>query len=581
MIRNSSMWRLLLLIIAIAGIAAFAFAAQVEKDTYMAGFHQANGVSCVDCHEKNFVMDDSETVVNKKCVECHGSMSDMAKVTAKDELNPHKSHLGEINCSTCHKGHEQSKAYCNNCHTFKMDIKFDSDKKAEFADSADVVVVGAGGAGYVAAISAADAGAKVILLDRMPITGGNSSLAAGGINAAETSVQKKQGIKDDKEAMVEETIKGGRYLNDVQLVKTMVYNSAAAIDWLISIGADMSDIVRSGGVDYDRTHRPVGGGAVGTHLISVYKANAIKKGIDVRVNSDVVKIIKNDKGAVVGVQVKGKHSGLYTIKAKAVVVAAGGFAASDELVAKYKPQFKNTPSSNQPGATGGGIKILEDAGAEMIDMGFIQIHPTMGGDTKVLISETVRGSGAILVNQEGKRFVNELTTRDKATAAILKQTGAKAYLIFGEEVRKANKQVNGYIHLNLVESASNLKDLAKKIDVPADVMADTVAKYNSYYTKKADPEFSRQDMPRPIKEAQYYAIMVKPGRHHTMGGARINTNSQVINLTADVIPGLFAAGEVTGGVQGGNRLGGNAITDTMVFGRIAGANAASYAASVK
>lgn len=593
--KNIPFNKIIIMLISLLLACSPAFSAdQAPKNTFLSGIHKKNQISCADCHGKSFTVDDSETVLNKNCVECHGTFEKLAS-KSKEHINPHKSHLGEINCTTCHKGHVASKAYCNYCHSFSMKIpsmgsaELSNDKKwtQETAkkksktskmktESADVVVIGAGGAGYVASITAHDAGAKVILLEKMPITGGNSMLAAGGINAAATRFQKALGMHDDPADMVKETMKGGREKNNPELVKVLAYRSSDAVDFLASLGADMTDLVRSGGVAVDRTHRPVGGAAVGPHLVKVYRENAAKRKIDVRVNSEVVKILSDKNGKVTGVQVKGKHSGIYTIKAKAVIDTAGGFAANNELVGFYKPQFKETASSNQPGATGEGVVLAEKIGAKVIDMEQIQIHPTMGGETKVLISETVRGSGAILVNHAGKRFVNELTTRDKASAAIFAQPDKSAFLVLGEDIRKSNLQIDGYIVLGLVQESDSIEGLAAKMGVPAAALAATVESYNKAFDAKNDPEFKRQDMPRKIAGPKYYSIWVKPGRHHTMGGVKINTEAQVISTKGTQVVGLYAAGEVTGGVHGWNRLGGNAITDTVVFGRIAGTNAAKF-----
>ncbi|WP_224983955.1 flavocytochrome c [Geomonas agri] len=589
----------LLFAVALLIVVSAAWGEDSSKSSFLSGVHKKNQVTCADCHGKTLTVDDSETALNKNCKGCHGGFAELATKT-KEHINPHNSHLGETNCTACHKGHVASKAYCNYCHSFAMKIpamgteKESTDKKwvqeaapgkkdlkSNRIESTDVVVIGAGGSGYVASITAHDAGAKVILLEKMPITGGNSMLAAGGINAARTRYQERLGMHDDPAEMVKETMKGGRDKNDPELVKVLAYKSADAVDFLVSLGADMTDLVRSGGVAVDRTHRPVGGAAVGPHLIKVYRENAAKRNIDVRVNSEVVQILSDGKGRVTGVQVKGKHSGVYTINAKAVIDTAGGFAANNELVGSYKPQFRETASSNQPGATGEGMFLAEKVGAKLIDMEQIQIHPTMGGETKVLISETVRGSGAILVNHAGKRFVNELTTRDKASAAILAQPEKSAFLVLGESTRKSNVQIDGYIVLGLVQQADSIAGLAAKMGVPADALSATVAAYNKAFEAKKDPEFQRQDIPRPVDGPKYYAIWVKPGRHHTMGGVKINTEAQVIAKDGKPITGFYAAGEVTGGVHGWNRLGGNAITDTVVFGRIAGSNAASFVKEAK
>jgi fumarate reductase flavoprotein subunit len=555
----------------------------------LADMHAAKQVACDACHGTGgTVVDDNEQPVNGNCVKCHGSLSDVGKKAA-GHINPHKSHLGEINCTTCHHGHMKSEIYCMSCHDFAMKIPaaegtgspMAAPKPAgqQAAEQADVVVIGAGAAGMTAAITAHDAGAKVIVLEKQPITGGNSMLAAGGMNAAETKYQKELGIQDSVDLMFQDTMKGGNNLNDPELVKILAKNSAGSIDWLTSIGADMSEVGMMAGASAKRRHGPKGGKAVGAHLIDTLRSNAAERKIDVRVNSKVVKILEDDKGKVTGVQVEGKHRGLYTINAKAVVLTAGGFSANPEKVALYRPEFKGMTTSNQPGATGDGLELGAAAGGELKDMKEIQIHPSVSAGSKILITEAVRGNGAIVVNQEGKRFMNELTTRDKASAAILAQTGKMAYLVFDEGVRQSLKQIEGYFHLELVKEGETPEALAKAINVPPGALKATIEAYNQAFDKKDDAEFKRPDLPRALRTPKYYAIAIKPGIHYTMGGLKINSSTQVIAKDGKPIAGFYAAGEVTGGVHGTNRLGGNSISETITFGRIAGANAAKLAKS--
>jgi len=550
----------------------------------LAQLHQASKVACTDCHgkAKRIVVDDSERSVNQQCTNCHGNL-DVLAVKGTGHINPHKSHLGEINCTACHRGHEQSVAYCNGCHSFNLPMPGGTAAKKPAQpvrktgkmriESTDVVVIGAGAAGMTAAITAHDAGAKVIVLEKQPITGGNSMLAAGGMNAAETKFQQAKGIKDSVDLMYQDTMKGGKNANDPELARILAKNSASSVDWLTSIGADISDVGRMAGASINRTHRPTGGAAVGAHIANVLKENAINRKMDVRVNSAVVKIIVDKQGRVTGVQVEGKHRGLYTIKAKAVVLTAGGFSNNPEQVAYYRPEFRGMTTSNQPGATGDGMALGERAGAELKDMKEIQIHPTVAAGSRILITEAVRGNGAILVNHEGKRFVNELTTRDKASEAILKQTGKSAYLVFDEGIRKSLKQIDGYFHLELVKEGATPQQLATVLGMPPEVLAQTIETYNQAVDAKNDAEFKRPDMPRALRTAKYYAIEVKPGVHYTMGGLKITPDAQVVAKNGKPMPGFFAAGEVTGGVHGANRLGGNSISETITFGRIAGASA--------
>jgi len=593
--------RKIILIVAVLAMLLPVGLLQAKTDVLVAGgnvalaeLHKANKVGCVECHglSEKIVVDDSEKGINIKCIECHGALSELS-AKSKDPINPHGSHLGEINCTVCHSGHEQSRVYCNSCHSFNLPIAGGSSEikkvvvpsgksaKKPVVEKCDVVVIGTGAAGMTAAITAHDAGAKVILLEKQPITGGNSMLAAGGMNAAETSFQKAKNIKDSVELMYEDTMKGGKNMNDPELARILAKNSASSVDWLTSIGADISDVGRMGGASVNRTHRPTGGAAVGSHIVNVLRKNAADRKIDIRVNSKVVEILENKGGKVTGVVVEGKHRGKYTIEAKAVVLAAGGFSANPEKVAYYRPELKGMTTSNQPGATGDGVEIGANAGAELKDMKEIQIHPTVAAGSRILITEAVRGNGAILVNHEGKRFVNELTTRDKASEAILAQTGQSAFLILDEGIRKSLKQIDGYFHLELVKEGNTPEDLAKVLGMPPEIFAQTIETYNKAVDAKNDDEFKRSDMPLALRTAKYYAIEVKPGIHYTMGGLKINANTQVIAQSGKPIPGFFAAGEVTGGVHGANRLGGNSISETITFGRIAGDNAAKLVKPVK
>lgn len=399
------------------------------------------------------------------------------------------------------------------------------------------------------------------------------------MNATETVFQKKRGIPDTVKLMMDDTLKGGKNLARPELVEILARNSASSIDWLTSVGADMSDVGRMGGASLDRCHRPTGGEAVGHHIIHVMRQNAIKRGMDVRTNSKVLQILDSPAGAISGVLVQNKLGQHYSIEAPAVILASGGFSANLERVAKYRPEYKAFSSTNQPGATGDGLDLAAEFGAKLVDMEQIQIHPTQAAGSKILITEAVRGNGAICVNREGKRFMNELTTRDAASAAILKQSGQSAFLVFDDTVRRSLKQIEGYFHLELVKSGKTPEELAKVIGVdPANFVA-TIASYNKFQAAKKDEDFGRPDMPRALTAADYHAIGIRPGIHYTMGGVAIDTITRVLGQDGRPVPGLYAAGEVTGGVHGANRLGGNSISETITFGRIAGREASQFARS--
>lgn len=443
----------------------------------------------------------------------------------------------------------------------------------------DVVVVGGGGAGLSAAIAAKEKGANVVLVEKMLMLGGNTNYATAGINAANTKLQKKLGIEDNAELFYNDTMKGGKNVNNPELVKKLTTDSANIIDWLTERGADLSEVVFTGGQSAKRTHRPAGGQAVGPVIVDALAETAEKDGIDVRTESEVTKLIKTgDK--VTGVEVKHKGE-TYNITAKAVVMATGGFGANAKMVAEYKPSLEGFGSTNSPAITGEGIKMVKAVGGDLVDMTEIQTHPTVVHKKTAMITEAVRGEGAILVNREGKRFVSELETRDVVSKAELEQTGKSAFLVFDQEVREKLGAINGYVRKGFTVEGATVEELAGKIGVDAKGLVDTMAKYNGYVKAGEDKDFGKTALPRELVKAPFYAIEVSPAVHHTMGGVRINTNAEVLTADGKVIPGLFAAGEITGGVHGANRIGGNAVTDITVYGKTAGENAADFAKSSK
>lgn len=452
-----------------------------------------------------------------------------------------------------------------------------SEKAAEVKNgNCDIVIIGAGGAGLAAAIEGVQNGAKVIVLEKMGVAGGNTTSATGGLNAAETKIQKELGIEDTKEQFYADTMKGGYNKNDPALVRKMVDKAAETVDWLMSFGVDLSDVGKMAGSTNKRTHRPQGGAAVGAHMVSVMEAEALKIGVDLRKNSKVIDIIKEEnKPAGVVVETNGQR---YTIAAKAVIIATGGFGANPDMVVKYKPELEGFGTTNHKGATGDAFAWIEKFGGALTQMDEIQTHPTVVPGNGLMITEAVRGNGAIMVNREGNRFCSEMATRDVMSKAILNQTGKTAYLVFDMGVRKSLKAIEGYVKQGLLTEGETPEALAQKLGIPAESFASTIASYNQIQASGNDAEFGRKasEMPRPLTEGPYYAVEVGPAIHHTMGGIKITPNAEVLDTNGNVIPGLYAAGEVTGGVHGGNRLGGNAVADICVYGKIAADSALEY-----
>jgi fumarate reductase flavoprotein subunit len=444
-------------------------------------------------------------------------------------------------------------------------------------DRVDVLVIGAGGAGLSAAIVAKDAGANVLVLEKMPVIGGNTQLAAGGMNVAGSKLQAEKGITDTWQSMYDDTIKGGGGTNQKELVEILCRESNAAAEWLMGLGAVLPSLVLFGGMSKHRALQPTGAVNFGPYITKVLFDNANKRSIPIRTNSAVIDIVQKPDGSIRGALVQDRRTGMYIVEAKAIVLASGGYSASGEKVGRFKPEYAKFSSTNQPGATGDVLDFSERLGIDFVDLDQIQIHPTQAVGAKTLITETVRGVGAIMVNRDGKRFVNEMTTRDKGSAAVLEQKGQTAFLVFDQSIRDSMKLIEGYFHLDLVKEGKTLPELAAKFGAPGDTLVATLDSYNKAVSAKKDAEFGREDLPRQLVKAPFYAIEVRPGNHFTMGGVRIDTKAQVMSKQKQPIRGLYAAGEVTGGIHGQNRIGGNSMTTLFTFGPIAGREAAAFA----
>lgn len=454
----------------------------------------------------------------------------------------------------------------------------------------DVVVIGAGGAGFSAAIEAKNAGANVVLLEKMPAVGGNSLISGAEMNAARNWVQPKLGILDDSaERHAADTFKGGDKKGDMKVINVMTANALDAAKWCrdyLGVRFEDDNLFFFGGHSRKRALIPVG--HTGTEFIAKFQAKADELGIPVITDMKAEELIKDKTGRVVGVKAT-SHGATYSFNAKGgVVLATGGFGANKAMVKKYNPKIdERFKTTDAPGTTGEALYMAKRAGAQLVNMGYIQTYPICDPISGVieLIADS-RFDGAIMLNQEGKRFVEELERRDVLSEAILKQTGNYCWVLWNDNIGKISNTVKehpteyeAFTKQGIMATCPDLKCIADFTKMPLKQLESTVKRVSSMAGKGNDKDFHHRGGLMDMSEGQYYVIKAVPSTHHTMGGVRINEKAQALTAKGQVIPGLWAAGEVTGVTHGTNRLGGNAYTDIIVFGRIAGEAAAFEAAA--
>ena len=452
----------------------------------------------------------------------------------------------------------------------------------------DVVVIGAGGAGFSAAITARNAGANVVLLEKMPAVGGNSLISGAEMNVAKNWVQPKLGINDDSpELHAQDTFKGGDGKGDMKVINVMTHEALDAAKWCrdyLGVRFEDDNLFFFGGHSRKRALIPVG--HTGTEFIAKFQAKADELGIPVITNMKAEELIKDKDGRVVGVKATMDGSE-YTFNAKGgVVLATGGFGANPEMVKKYNPKIdERFKTTDAPGTTGEALYMAERAGAQLVNMGYIQTYPIcdpISGAIELIAD--ARFDGAIMLNQEGKRFVEELQRRDVLSEAILNQTGQYCWVLWNDNIGKISNTVKAHANeyeaftkQGIMTTCDDLKCIADFTKIPFDQLQKTVKRVSDMAGKGNDKDFNHRAGLMDMQQGKYYVIKAVPSTHHTMGGVRINEKAEALTAEGKVIPGLWAAGEVTGVTHGTNRLGGNAYTDIIVFGRIAGEAAAKAA----
>ncbi|HWR24309.1 MAG TPA: flavocytochrome c [Feifaniaceae bacterium] len=464
-------------------------------------------------------------------------------------------------------------------------------KTAQAADEtleADVVVIGAGGAGLAAAVQANQDGASVIVIEKQSSIGGNTILSGGAFNAVRDGSEEAIANDDSVQKHYEQTLQGGDNEGDPELVRTLVENAYDGLEWLKSLGMEFKEGVFTvtGGL-WPRAHKPVE--PVGTGFFKTYQKYVDEhENIDILLNTKADGLIVDGTGRVAGVKATGETGNAITLNAKkAVILATGGFAKNVEMRMKYDTIWGNlsedVQSTNHPGATGDGIVMAEAVGAQLIQMGYIQLLP-LGDPATGSLSGNIEldVERRIFVNKNGDRFVNEGGRRDDMTKALFEQPDHMMWIVLdshcyptGEEKNNFNETANQLVAEGRAFKGETVEELAKAINVPAENLKKALDDFNAHVKTKEPDAFGRTLYSDPIDQGPFYAAARVPTVHHTMGGVKINKEAQVINAGGEIIPGLYAAGEVTGGIHGTNRLGGNALADILVFGRIAGKNAAA------
>jgi len=456
-------------------------------------------------------------------------------------------------------------------------------EKRESEYTADIIVIGAGGAGMTAAITAAENGASVIVLEKLPITGGNTLLSGGEYAAPGNWIQVEKGIEDNADKFYEDILIGGDNKNDPALVRVLADNALDGANWLKNdIKMEFEDhMLFFGGHSVERSLVPIN--ATGYEMISKLTEKLTEKEIPLHKNTTATELIQNVDGKVAGVKASyGDQSITYNAN-KGVILATGGFGANIDMRLKYnKNMNEKILSTNSVGSTGDGITIAEKIGAELVDMEYIQTYPTCDTQSgSLLYVGDVRLEGrSILVNKEGRRFVEELDRRDIISNAVTEQTGGVSYMFWDESAMVDSNlavthesEYNGLIARKQLVKADTIEEVAAFFEIDATELNKTVENYNQYAKDGVDLEFNKRGELVEFGEGPYYIMVSTPAVHHTMGGVKINTEAQVINTSGKIIKGLFAAGEVTGDIHGTNRLGSDAIADITVFGRIAGQSA--------
>lgn len=458
----------------------------------------------------------------------------------------------------------------------------------ELKIQADVVVIGGGGAGLAAAISAHQAGAKkVVVLEKQGFLGGSTNVSEGALNAVDPKRQGKLGIEDSHEKFYEQTMKGGHEKGTPEMVKYLTENSMKAVEWMESLGVQFKDEIGTAtGALWQRSHYPATPSG-NTYIRTFEKVIADSKGaIEVITDAQVTDLIEaNDR--ISGAIADNFGRKVIVSANQGVIIATGGFGANVKLRQEVNTGvWKHVKLDEALGCTnlknaaqGDGLVLAQKYGAELVGLDDIQIHPCGTPGTGLMENIRTSGRNRIFVNVDGDRFVNEGAPRDVLAQGIIDQPGSTYWVVVNhvrypsrDFVDRNGASIENMVALGSVVEADTLEALAEKTGMKAENLKASIDNYNSVVDGAKDPLGFVADNKADVKltEGPWYACKKVPTVHHTMGGIKINEHAQVIGTDGKVIKGLYAAGEVTGGIHGSNRLGGNAIADCMVFGYTAG-----------
>ncbi|MCI5851253.1 MAG: flavocytochrome c [Sutterellaceae bacterium] len=447
-----------------------------------------------------------------------------------------------------------------------------------FGSEADVIVVGAGAAGLSAAVSAAEAGASVLVLEKMPSIGGDTLISGGFFAAIDPESQASSGVSDNEELFFRQTYEGGDRVADPKLVRVLVHEATASFHWLQGMGMRFQPgVIEIYGAHWKRCHKPLL--PAGSGYIQALSARALKLGVKIKKNVKVVSLRFNRRRCV-GVEAEEGGKKEFLRARCGVVLAAGGFGSNPSLVKKFAPGLSNLTSDNSPGSTGEVMLAAEAAGVMLRDMQYIQCLPGCppGRTHRVRLHNDV--SRFIFVDGNGHRFVREDARRDVIRDKVLELPERLAYSIADNAgLRSYNmliqKEAWKGIETGDAWMARSIPELARKMGLPAAELSATVRRYNAAVDRRRDwLGKSPAELRFRIEKPPFWGCYAGMAVHYTMGGIAISPKAECLGKDGKPVPGLWAAGEITGGVHGANRLGANGIADAVSFGRIAGREAA-------